>query len=151
MSYCRFSSDNWKSDVYVYEDVGGGWTTHVAMRRRKIQPIPDILCSRFAGRVHEWSGCNMNPETLEFTYPNIFKKYVYRAWISVVVFWHKWIHGGTLHLIPLHPIGLAFDGESFSDGTALECAKRLEWLRAMGYHVPQKAIDALRSEESETE
>lgn len=33
MSYCRFSSDNWKSDVYVYANVNGGWTTHVAANR----------------------------------------------------------------------------------------------------------------------
>lgn len=30
MSYCRWSSDNWKSDVYVYADVSGGFTIHVA-------------------------------------------------------------------------------------------------------------------------
>lgn len=29
MSYCRWSSDNFKCDVYVYADVSGGWTTHV--------------------------------------------------------------------------------------------------------------------------
>lgn len=29
MSYCRWS----ECDVYVYEDVTGGWTTHVAGRR----------------------------------------------------------------------------------------------------------------------
>jgi hypothetical protein len=34
MSYCRFSSDNWKSDVYVYAHVDGTWTTHVAGRKR---------------------------------------------------------------------------------------------------------------------
>lgn len=30
MSYCRFSSDNWKSDIYCYEACSGGFTTHVA-------------------------------------------------------------------------------------------------------------------------
>ena len=33
MSYCRFSCENWKSDVYVYADCDGGWTTHVACKR----------------------------------------------------------------------------------------------------------------------
>jgi hypothetical protein len=33
MSYCRWSSDSWKSDLYVYEDVSGGWTIHVAGNR----------------------------------------------------------------------------------------------------------------------
>lgn len=41
MSYCRWSSDNWKSDVYVYEDVGGGWTIHVA-GNKTIEPAPTV-------------------------------------------------------------------------------------------------------------
>lgn len=44
MSYCRWStdlSDNKQSDLYVYEDVMGGYTIHVASRRRVINtPIP---------------------------------------------------------------------------------------------------------------
>ena len=32
MSYCRWSSDNWRCNLYCYE--GGGWTTHVAGRQR---------------------------------------------------------------------------------------------------------------------
>lgn len=45
------------------------------------------------------------------------------------------------------PIGLPHDGESFNDATAGECADRLEQLRALGYNVPQYAIDALREEQ----
>ena len=33
MSYCRWSSSDWKCDVYCYEDVNGGYTTHVAGSR----------------------------------------------------------------------------------------------------------------------
>lgn len=33
MSYCRFSDDNWMSDVYVY-GAFGGYTIHVASNRR---------------------------------------------------------------------------------------------------------------------
>jgi hypothetical protein len=33
MSYCRWSSDNFRCDLYCYEDAGGGWTTHVAGAR----------------------------------------------------------------------------------------------------------------------
>ena len=33
MSYCRWSSDNWRCDLYCYESVAGGFTTHVAARR----------------------------------------------------------------------------------------------------------------------
>lgn len=34
MSYCRWSSDDHKSDVYCYENGRGLWTTHVAANRR---------------------------------------------------------------------------------------------------------------------
>jgi len=33
MSYCRWSSDDFSCDVYVYENCIGGWTTHVAGNR----------------------------------------------------------------------------------------------------------------------
>lgn len=33
MSYCRFSTDDFQCDVYVYADVAGGYTTHVAVNR----------------------------------------------------------------------------------------------------------------------
>jgi hypothetical protein len=33
MSYCRWSSDNWKCDLYCYADCYGGYTTHVAGNR----------------------------------------------------------------------------------------------------------------------
>jgi len=41
MSYCRWSSDNWKCDLYCYADTSGGYTTHVAARKR-IGPIPEM-------------------------------------------------------------------------------------------------------------
>lgn len=43
MSYCRYSDMNWRCDVYVYEHVGGYWVTHVAMKRKVIPPIPDLM------------------------------------------------------------------------------------------------------------
>jgi hypothetical protein len=33
MSYCRWSSDSFRCDVYAYEHVGGGFTIHVAGSR----------------------------------------------------------------------------------------------------------------------
>lgn len=41
MSYCRFSSDDYQCDVYVYQDGNGGWTTHVAGSRYLFkEPLP---------------------------------------------------------------------------------------------------------------
>ena len=41
MSYCRWSSDNWKCALYCYADSGGGYTTHVASKKH-IGPIPEM-------------------------------------------------------------------------------------------------------------
>ena len=45
MSYCRFSSDNWKSDVYAYRDCGGNYVVHVAARRINgvVPMLPNVL------------------------------------------------------------------------------------------------------------
>lgn len=40
MSYSRFSSDDWSCDLYIYADVSGGWTIHVAGNR--INPEVEI-------------------------------------------------------------------------------------------------------------
>lgn len=41
MSYCRWSSDNWKCDLYCYADSTGGWTTHVASNRIVVE-LPEL-------------------------------------------------------------------------------------------------------------
>lgn len=41
MSYCRFSSDDYQSDVYAYEDCEYGFVVHVARARFNFkEPIP---------------------------------------------------------------------------------------------------------------
>ena len=35
MSYCRWSCDSFRCDIYAYE-AHGGWTIHVAVRKREI-------------------------------------------------------------------------------------------------------------------
>ena len=41
MSYCRFSSDNFQSDVYVYESCYGGWDVHVAANHI-VTELPEV-------------------------------------------------------------------------------------------------------------
>ena len=48
-------------------------------------------------------------------------------------------------------IGLPHDGDSFDDADQEACADRLEYLKGLGYVVPQYAIDALREEAEEGE
>lgn len=144
MSYCRFSSMNWRCDVYTYEDVFGGWTTHVAGRRRLFPPIPDIPIMWLPSFGGQW-----DRETRSMTYPGRWHKLAARIVFGFTAWWHNSVHMRSLELIPLRPIGLPHDGEQFNDPTPCDCADRLESLRALGYVVPQHAIDALREEARE--
>ncbi len=145
MSYCRWSSDFAECDVYVYEDVSGGWTTHVAGRRLR-QQVPDEIrnmptntgeelfaqyqaekvwreslpcdetpCNYTDGKKN-WKGVCRSPKDSEYIY---------------------------LSKISEHA------GESFNDATPGECADTLEMLRSSSLNVPQYAIDDLRAEQSE--
>lgn len=118
VSYCRWSSDDYLSDVYVYEDCYGGWTTHVAGSKRiYTEPLPPVV---------EWG-------------PREDQQLAYMRRFSEV---GDWPH-------ELVPIGLPHDGKTYNDDTPGECASRLVTLRAIGYKVPQYAIDALREESAD--
>ena len=53
MSYCRFSSDGFRCDLYLYEDTGGGWTLHIAGARvpEDAPTVPELT----PGNVWEYS------------------------------------------------------------------------------------------------
>lgn len=113
MSYCRFSSDDFQCDVYVYADCMGGYTTHVAGNRIVYKkPLPPPV---------------------PFEDVNAYMK----RDLKIMKMVDKASHV---------KIGLPCDGETYNDATPDECANRLESLKAMGYRVPQYAIDALREE-----
>lgn len=151
MSYCRWSSKNHMSDVYVYEDAMGGWTTQVAGNRRAMPPIPSLLGSKADSAVYRWSGACWSAEKFNVVYPSTAHKRAHRAWMAFACFWHDHIHLATLRLIPLRKLGLPHDGQRLNDPTPGACADRLEALRKLGYCVPQFAIDELRREEREGE
>lgn len=127
MSYCRWSTNDYQCDVYVYEDASGGWTTHVARRRwTYTTPLPEpVSIPRHASPDEDW-----------------------RVWAvrdSVVTRMHgKPAHGYWTDL----PESVA--GRTFSHDTPGECADNLEALRDAGLNVPQDAIDTLREEDNET-
>ena len=126
MSYCRWSSDDWTCDVYVYEDVSGGWTTHVAGRKRRPiegRPMPTHP------DVTDWKD---KAQTAAF-----FK--AHRAQMA-------WLDDETNFIWEDLPPSHA--GESYNDSTPGECADRLEEIRAAGFNVPQYAIDELREEQA---
>lgn len=146
MSYCRFSSDFSECDVYVYADVSGGWTTHVAGRRLKHR-VPDEIRALNDGTTKGWFAaqaaerkwrdslpCDELPcQVLQpdnTTKPGVFKTPKDSEYID---------------LAEISPLA----GKTFNDETPGACADRLEEIRASGLNVPQYAIDALREEQKE--
>lgn len=120
MSYCRWSSDDYQCDVYVYES-DRGFETHVAARRRVFKvPLPP-------------------PEP--FTIENVVAWHArYKAVLALMddEASCEWVN-----------LPEAVAGESFTDATAGECADRLERLRdEYGLNVPQYAVDSLREEQA---
>lgn len=117
MSYCRWSSDNWRCDLYCYEDCGGGWTTHVA-GNRLVGEIPEARMPRPGATDADWQ-----------TYGEAHSAQM------------KWLDTATRE-----PIGLPHDGESFNDSTLAEFKDRLLSLRAIGYRFPDYVLDEVEQE-----
>lgn len=119
MSYCRFSSDDWRSDVYVYESVEG-WVVHVAGSRGDAPiPGPDMK-GLIDGRVP--------PERVAEQVADMNRRIENR------------------NLVPIdHPLA----GETRTFGEADSCADWLEHLVGEGFHVPRHVVPALREEADE--
>ena len=125
MSYCRWSSDGMKCDVYVYEDVMGGFTCHIA--RSKIVNL------------HEAPEEPKMPSDLGISndsndwIPEYMEKSKLRS---------EWLENHAIR----ENIGLEFDGKTFNTESATSMANELTMLKNMGYQVPQYAIDSLYEE-----
>jgi len=117
VSYCRFSSDNWKSDVYSYADVNGGYTTHVAVSKLKGEVPTEVPFPKSGDEdaVQKWVESNR----------------------AVMAF---------LENAERVPLGLPHDGETFNDPDLQALRARLLSLRAVGYHVPERAIQRIDEE-----
>lgn len=124
MSYCRWSTDDYQCDVYVFEHVDGYWQTYVAGRKRRLRegvsfpPPLDNSADPDAWFARDHTVDQMIDEKNE----------------GVLWDWEA---------VPQPP-----EGDSFQDATPGECADRLERLRGLGLSVPQDAIDTLRAEEA---
>lgn len=116
MSYCRWSSDCYLSDVYVYEADEGV-------------------------RIHIASGKYISDKTRPLKPPHFSSAKNMMAYIKECEIWVKTAH--------TEPIGLPFDGQSFTFDTYQEAAKKLIELKNIGYMVPQFAIDSLLEEAKE--
>lgn len=118
MSYCRFSCNDYQSDVYVYEG-SDGVVIHVAASRFIVtEQLPDpVIVDDPADKeaIGRWLDRNrivnevMDRSEREF-------------------------------------IGLPHDGEDFCLQTLEEAADKLEELAEMGYRVPAGAIEEIRQD-----
>ena len=63
MSYCRYSSDNWMCDVYVYE-AADGVCVHVA-GSRYVTPIPKLPSWNDVSSEEYWKVYKEQMKTLE--------------------------------------------------------------------------------------
>lgn len=122
MSYCRFSSDDFQSDLYVYANVSGDWTIHVAGNR--VEWLVDL------------------PEPVDLTPGNGM------AWAArhrKVLEWLDEEHEGTKY--QRVPIDLPHDGETFSEKDPGSAAVRVTQLMALGYRCPDHVVPTLLKEQ----
>jgi hypothetical protein len=119
MSYCRWSSDHWRSDVYCYES-DRGYETHVAGNRvvGEIPKEPGFAALRDADTVDSRAAWLMQHQ-------------------CVIDF---------LSTAERAPIGLPHDGASFTDPDLPSFLVTLEMLKAEGYNVPSYVFDDIRAE-----
>ena len=116
-----------KCDVYVYEDVMGGFTCHVAARKIvNLDEAPD--CPSLLDYPRGVNGEITDESLADFSVKH-------RAWSA-------WVRDSAVR----ENIGLEFDGKSFNVETATSMANELVMLKEMGYQVPQYAIDSLYEE-----
>lgn len=153
MSYCRWSSDFGQCDVYVYANVSGMWTTHVAGRRLR-HIVPDEIKAMYPAMSDvdsgDWVDRYMAASEAESAWRDTIPSDEVPCKILQsdgttkygVFRWPK-----DSEYLDLSEVGPEA-GESFDDATPGECADRLERLRAKGFLVPQRAIDALREEQA---
>ena len=104
MSYCRWSSDSYRCDIYAYESESG-FEVHVATRRHK---LPD----------------NVQAPTVDD--PDWAIKYL--EWSEI------------LRASELVPIGLPFDGASYTLDTENEMFTLFAELAHVGYNVPDRLL-----------
>ena len=116
MSYCRWSSDSFRCDLYCYEDCRGGWTTHVAGRKRI---MPDDF--------QEPPFSLIQTDSAE--------------WVRQ----HKAFMDG-IDKFPFKDIGLPHAGETFNDPTIEEFRDRVAGLITLGYNVPDCVIAEIDEE-----
>jgi hypothetical protein len=121
MSYCRWSSDNYKCDIYAYES-SAGYQIHVASSRYVGEPPESSLNLIILG----------GKENID--------KYLSGEKVR-----RKWFDKGETR-----PIGLPYDGESYLCDSLQEFYDKMMELRNAGYHIPDQAFKRIKEEMNPT-
>lgn len=122
MSYCRWSTQGFRCDLYCYEDSRGGWTTHVASKKTVPDP-PEELPMPSNKDGPEWE-----------------------AWLAN----HKAIRD-YLDVAERAPLGGPHDGATFNDPTLEAFRSRLLSLRQDGYRFPDSVLQEVDEEIADAE
>lgn len=117
---CRWDSDDFRSDIYCYED-DGEFVTHVA-RTRYADDAPRIAP---AFTIPEKRGPARRRAITDFC--------------TAAVAQREW-----LLRTPLIPLGGPHAGETFIDHSERALLRRLDCLRSCGYRVPESVLKRLR-------
>lgn len=128
MSYCRFSSDDFRCDLYIYQDVRGGWTTHVA-GSKVVGYIPRV--GRFPN-VKIWDNQTLRERVL-------------------VGIWQlrNRLQGWYLEHAPRRDLSGPHAGDDFNDSTLKELRERVVALRSAGYRCPGYVLERIDAEIAE--
>lgn len=127
MSYARFSSDEFQSDVYLYEDCNGGYSIHVADNR----PVIDRSKLPYAPDIDQ---C-MQSDGADSKGPD-WQKYFARERALMA----------ELKTCKREKINDPEAGENYHVGTLEEMITIVERLKAKGFHIPAKVIPRLKLE-----
>ena len=118
MSFCRFSCDGFRSDVYVYADISGGYAVHVAGSRI--------------------SNFTTAPEYPEFIFNNQLSEDIIAKYIEKQKIYDEWLK--TAERVSIED---EYAGESFMFSTGKDASEFLSMLKDRGYYVPKGVIEQL--------
>ena len=121
MSYCRWSTDDFQCDLYIYECVTDHWVIHVAARKvicKEQLPEPVKLDPGSTESWWEWFERRKKVDEIR-------------------------------KRSELAAIGLPYDGQTIAVDSPGECADAVEMLLALGYRAPKGIIGELRDEQKE--
>lgn len=116
MSYCRWSSDNFKCDVYAYESCYGGFEIHIAS-------------ARYVGEIPEVDSKLLN------------NKKQHKKFISQLN-----AQSEFLETCKTEEIKLKHSGENFNVDTVQELGEKLIELKKLGYHIPEYVFERISKE-----